>query len=47
MSPDLYFDYLGTRINADKAAALPHRTMNWRFTDLDETYAVTVRHAAL
>ncbi|GAB1645316.1 alkyl/aryl-sulfatase [Krasilnikovia sp. MM14-A1259] len=47
MSLDLYFDYLGIRLNADKAAKLPTRTLNWEFTDTDQTYAVTVRHAAL
>ena len=47
MSVDLYFDYLGIRINADKAAALPETVLNWNFTDIGETYAVTIRHAAL
>lgn len=47
MSVDLYFDYLGIRINADKAATLPETVLNWNFTDIGETYAVTIRHAAL
>ena len=47
MSVDLYFDYLGIRIDGDKAAALPEMVLNWRFTDIGEDYAVTVRNAAL
>ncbi|HEY2795298.1 MAG TPA: alkyl sulfatase dimerization domain-containing protein, partial [Micromonosporaceae bacterium] len=47
MSPDLYFDYLGIRLNGDKAAHLTEIRMNWNFTDLDQTYALTLRNAAL
>jgi alkyl sulfatase BDS1-like metallo-beta-lactamase superfamily hydrolase len=47
MSVDLYFDYLGIRLNGDKAAHLPETRYNWVFTDLGQTYAVTLRNAAL
>jgi len=47
MSVDLYFDYLGIRIDADKAAKLPEMVLNWKFTDIGEDYAVTIRNAAL
>ncbi len=47
MSPDLYFGYMGIRIDAGKAAALPEMVLNWNFTDIGQVYAVTVRHAAL
>ncbi|NUT20951.1 MAG: MBL fold metallo-hydrolase [Hamadaea sp.] len=47
MSPDLYFDYLGIRLNGDKAAHVPETRMAWTFTDLDETYVVTLRNATL
>jgi len=47
MSVDLFFDYLGIRIDAEAAAALPEMVLNWKFTDIGEDYAVTVRNAAL
>ncbi|MEU5870812.1 alkyl sulfatase dimerization domain-containing protein [Glycomyces sp. NPDC047369] len=47
MSPDLYFDYLGIRLDADHAADLPELRLNWEFTDLGERYAVRVRNATL
>jgi Alkyl sulfatase dimerisation/Alkyl sulfatase C-terminal len=46
MSVGLYFDYLGIRIDADKAAKLPETILNWKFTDIGEDYAVTIRNAA-
>ncbi len=47
MSPDLYFDYMGIRLNGDKAAHVAETRMNWTFTDIGETHAVTLRNAAL
>jgi len=47
MSVDLFFDYLGIRIDAGKAAKLSEMVLNWKFTDIGEDYAVTVRNAAL
>ena len=47
MSVDLYFDYLGIRLNGDKAAHLPETRYNWVFTDLRKTYALMLRNAAL
>jgi alkyl sulfatase BDS1-like metallo-beta-lactamase superfamily hydrolase len=53
-SPDLvkaltvpmFFDYLGVRLNADKAAG-KSMTVNWVFTDLNEQYAMTLNNSAL
>lgn len=42
----LFFDYLGVRLNADKAAG-KNFTFNWIFTDLGEQYAMTLRNSAL
>ena len=47
MSVDLYFDYLGIRLNGDKAAHLPETRYNWVFTDLRKTYALMLRNAAM
>ncbi len=47
MTPDLYFDYLGIRVDGTRAAALGTRTLDWVFTDLDARYAVTLRNGAL
>jgi alkyl sulfatase BDS1-like metallo-beta-lactamase superfamily hydrolase len=47
MSVDLYFDYLGIRLNGDKAAHLPEPRYNWVFTDLRKTYALMLRNAAM
>jgi alkyl sulfatase BDS1-like metallo-beta-lactamase superfamily hydrolase len=47
MTPDLYFAYMGIRLNGDKAAHLAPTRFDWVFTDLDQTYAVTLRNAAL
>lgn len=43
----LYFDYLGIQLNGEKAAHAGTFTLNWDFTDLGETYALTLRNAAL
>lgn len=47
MSPDLFFDYLGIRLNGDKAAHVPETRFTWVFTDIDQVYALTLRNAAL
>lgn len=47
MPLDLYFDYLGIRINGEKAVGVGQIALNWRFTDLGERYALTLRNAAL
>lgn len=53
-SPDLvraltvphFFDFLGVRLNGDKAAG-QDLALNWRFTDLERQYAMTLRNSAL
>lgn len=46
MSPDLLFNYLGVRLNAEKAAG-KNLVLNVNFTDLNKTYALSVENAAL
>lgn len=46
MTPALFFDYLGVRLNADKAQGHDMR-MNWRFSDLGEDFALTLRNGVL
>ncbi len=46
MSPELFFDYLGVRLNGAKAGDR-RITINVRFPDLDADYALMVRHGAL
>jgi alkyl sulfatase BDS1-like metallo-beta-lactamase superfamily hydrolase len=46
LTPTLFFDYLGVRVDAAKAAE-QDLTINWRFTDLNETYALTLRNGVL
>ncbi|MFJ4348661.1 alkyl/aryl-sulfatase [Pseudomonas sp. NPDC089401] len=46
LTPALFFDYLGTRVDAGKADA-QDLTINWRFGDLGEDYALTVRNGVL
>ncbi|MDT8923460.1 MULTISPECIES: alkyl/aryl-sulfatase [Pseudomonas] len=46
LTPSLFFDYLGVRVDAAKAAA-QDLTINWRFTDLNESYALTLRNGVL
>ena len=46
LTPTLFFDYLGVRVDALKAAD-NDLTINWRFTDLGEDYALTVRNGVL
>ncbi|AVD83208.1 alkyl/aryl-sulfatase [Pseudomonas sp. SWI6] len=46
LTPSLFFDYLGVRVDAAKAAA-QDLTINWRFTDVNESYALTLRNGVL
>jgi len=46
LTPMLFFDYLGVRVDAAKAAA-QDLTINWHFTDLNEDYALTLRNGVL
>lgn len=46
LTPTLFFDYLGVRVDASKAAE-QDLTINWRFTDLNEDYALTLRNGVL
>lgn len=46
LTPSMFFDYLAVRIDAMKAAEEDLR-INWRFTDLGEDYALTLRNGVL
>ena len=46
MSPELLFDYLGVRLNGERAAG-KRLVMNLRFTDLRKDYALTVADGVL
>ncbi|HEY7542814.1 MAG TPA: alkyl sulfatase dimerization domain-containing protein [Methylomirabilota bacterium] len=46
MSLDLFFDYLGIRINGEKAEGL-RIVVNWEFSDLDRRYIVNLENSAL
>ncbi|BAU74184.1 alkyl/aryl-sulfatase [Metapseudomonas furukawaii] len=46
LTPSMFFDYLAVRIDAMKAAGEDLR-INWRFSDLGEDYALTVRNGVL
>jgi len=46
LTPTMFFDYLGVRVDALKAAD-NDLTINWRFTDLNEDYALTLRNGVL
>ena len=46
MSLDLFFDYLGIRINGDKAEGL-RIVINWEFSDLDRRYVSNLENSAL
>ncbi|MGH8353105.1 MAG: alkyl/aryl-sulfatase, partial [Pseudomonas sp.] len=46
MTPAMFFDYLGVRLNADRAQG-HDMTMNWRFNDLGEDFALTLRNGVL
>lgn len=46
LTPSMFFDYLAARIDAMKEADRD-LLINWRFTDLDEAYALTLRNGVL
>lgn len=46
VSVDLAFDYFGVQLNAPKAEGKRIR-INWTFTDLNQTYAMTLANSAL
>jgi alkyl sulfatase BDS1-like metallo-beta-lactamase superfamily hydrolase len=46
MPLEMYFDYLGVRLNGDKAAG-KSTVLNWRFTDTGQNLVVRVRNSAL
>ncbi len=46
MSLDLFFDYLAVRLNGDQAEGR-RLVVNWRFSDLDRTYVLTLDNSAL
>ena len=46
LTPAMFFDYLGVRVDALKASD-SDLTINWRFTDLDQDYALTLRNGVL
>jgi len=43
---DMFFDYLGVRLNGDKAQG-KSIVINWRFTDTAQDYALTLSNSAL
>jgi alkyl sulfatase BDS1-like metallo-beta-lactamase superfamily hydrolase len=46
MSPELFFDYLGVRLDADRAGDR-RLVLNWTFPDLARRFATTLAHGAL
>ena len=46
MPLDLFFDYLGVRLNGPKAAGKTI-TINWNFTDTKEQYVLALENGAL
>jgi alkyl sulfatase BDS1-like metallo-beta-lactamase superfamily hydrolase len=46
MPLDLFFDYLGVRLNGPKAAGKT-MTINWNFTDTKEQYVLALENGAL
>ncbi|WP_172649467.1 alkyl/aryl-sulfatase [Thiolapillus brandeum] len=46
MTVDMYFDYLGVRLNAEKAEG-KKMALNWVFTDTGEKYALTLSNSVL
>jgi alkyl sulfatase BDS1-like metallo-beta-lactamase superfamily hydrolase len=46
MPPEIFFDYLGVRLNADRAAGR-RLVLNWTFPDLDRRFATTLDNCAL
>ena len=46
MSPELFFDYLGVRLNGE-AAEGKRLVVNWAFTDLARRFVTSLEHCAL
>jgi len=46
LTTGLFFDYLGVRLNADKAQG-KHIVLNWDFTDTKEKYVLNLENSAL
>ena len=46
MSLDLFFDYLGVRLNGDRAEGR-RLVINWIFSDLDRRYVLNLEHCSL
>jgi linear primary-alkylsulfatase len=46
MSLDLFFDYLGVRLDGEKAEGM-RLVVNWVFTDLGRTYVLSLENSAL
>jgi alkyl sulfatase BDS1-like metallo-beta-lactamase superfamily hydrolase len=47
MPLDMFFSYMGIRLNGEKASTVPEMVLNWHFTDTNQKYAVTLRNSAL
>lgn len=47
MTLEMFFDYLGIRLNGPKAAEAGDSTLNWVFDELGETHVTTIRAGAL
>ena len=43
---DMFFDYMGVRVNGDKAQG-KSIVINWQFTDTNQNYALTLSNSAL
>jgi alkyl sulfatase BDS1-like metallo-beta-lactamase superfamily hydrolase len=46
MTLDMYFDYLGVRLNAEKAQG-KNIVLNWKFTDTRQSYVVNLENSSL
>ena len=46
MSLDLFFDYLGVRLNGERAEG-KRLVINWALSDLDRRYMLNLEHCAL
>jgi alkyl sulfatase BDS1-like metallo-beta-lactamase superfamily hydrolase len=46
LSVDMFFDFLGIRLNADKAAGKTI-VLNWQFTDTKRNYVLNLQNSAL
>jgi len=45
-TPAMFFDFMAIRLDADKAQG-HDMTLNWRFDDLDQSFALTLRNGVL